>query len=275
MTTYRENINQQYGREKLGDQILSALAAAGIDTDNLTRADLGAFDEFHIGGRAETRKLASRVPNLGPGMRVLDVGSGIGGPARTLADEFGCEVVGLDLTEAYCKAAKTLTQRIGLSDKVTFQHGDALDMPFEDDRFDVVWTQFAGMNIQDKARFYAECNRVLRKDGFFAFHEVMDGPTPDLIFPVFWANSDDVNFLHPPESIQQALAESGFQQHEWVDLTEHSTDWFENMLVKTSNQPPKVGFNVFVGEDTPQKAANIIENLRDGRIIVVQAIYRK
>jgi ubiquinone/menaquinone biosynthesis C-methylase UbiE len=274
MSEYQNAVNKQYGRENLSDQVLAALTAAGKDINNLTRDDLMTFDEFHIGGRAETRNLAARIPNMGPGVKVLDVGSGLGGPARTLADELGCEVVGLDLTEAYCQVAETLTERVGLFDKVTFRQGNALDMPFEDDSFDVVWTQFAGMNIDDKQRLYKECHRVLRGDGYLAFHEVLDGPTPGVIFPVFWADSDEVNFLQSADSIQRTLQETGFQQHEWVDLTQFSTEWFENMLA-TAPKQPKLGFKVFVGDDTPQKAAHIIDNLRDGRIIVVQAIYRK
>ena len=183
--------------------------------------------------------------------------------------------MGLDLTEEYSKAAATLTEKTGLSDKVAFRHGNALDMPFDDDSFDVVWTQFAGMNIDDKQRLYEQCFRVLRKDGFLAFHEVLDGPTPGTVFPVFWADADDVNFLQPQESIQNTLEQIGFQQHEWVDLTAHSVEWFENMLTSAAQRPQALGFKVFVGESTPQKAANVITNLREGRVTVVQAVYKK
>ena len=277
MAAYDHQVNQQYGRHSLSDQIIAALEAAGKDIDHLTRDDLSTFDEFHIGGLQETRNLAERIPDFRPGMRVLDIGSGLGGPARTLAAEYGCEVVGLDLTEEFCEAAARLTDLVGLSDRVTFQHGDALDMPFEDYSFDVVWTQFAGMNIEDKHGLYAQCRRVLRDGGCFAFHEVLAGNTPDLIYPVFWADTAEINHLRSPDVMQQTLEAVGFRQVEWVDLTQYSTDWFEKMLAarKNTTEKPPLGFNVFVGESTPQKAANVIQNLQEGRVRVVQAVYQK
>ena len=88
-------------------------------------------------------------------MHVLDVGGGLGGPARTLAVEFGCRVTVVDLAESYVEAGRMLTSLMGLDDRVTFHVGDALDLPFDDGAFDVVWTQNSGMNIADKERLYA------------------------------------------------------------------------------------------------------------------------
>ena len=98
----------------------------------------------------------ARLTGLHEGMHVLDVGSGLGGPARTLAAEFGCRVTGRDLTEEFCRAAVMLTVRVGLQDRITFQHGSALDLPFEEATFDVVWTQGVFMNIADKPRELGE-----------------------------------------------------------------------------------------------------------------------
>lgn len=255
MTNYSQQVNQQYGREQLIDRILTVLKDAGKDIDNLTREDLSTFDEFHIGGLAETRKLVGHIPDFNAGSRVLDVGSGLGGPARTLAAEFECTVTGLDLTEEYCKAAIKLTDLVGLADQIKFQQGNALDMPFDDDQFDVVWTQFTAMNISDKKKLYEQCHRVLRHDGYLAFHEVLDGATPDWVFPVFWADTKDVNFLRSPESVQQILEEVGFELVYWADLTQYSFEWFEAMLAKRATNPsekPPLGFNIFVGKETPQ-----------------------
>ena len=277
MAEHDQEVNQQYGRSNLAEQIISALRGAGKDVDNLTRADLSTFDEFHIGGVAETRTLAGKIPNFGASSKVLDIGSGLGGPARTLADEFGCEVVGLDLTEEYYQAAVKLTDLVGMSDNITYKHGNALDMPFDDNSFDVVWTQFAGMNIEDKQRLYSQIHRVLRPNGYFAFHEVFEGNGNDLVFPVFWADDDRVNFLQSNESIQAILADVGFKQVIHDDLTQYSYEWFEKMIAKRAEkaqEPQPLGFNVFVGEETPLKAKNIIENLRLGLITVYQGVYQ-
>lgn len=273
MLQYDASINQQYGQENLGNRILAKLQSAGKDIDALTRADLSAFDEFHIGGIAETRSLA-KLANIGVGMQVLDVGSGIGGPARTLAAEFGCMVTGLDLTEEFCRAAELLTERVGLGENLRFQQGNALDMPFEDDTFDVVWTQFAGMNIEDKPRLYSEIARVLKHGGTFAFHEIMAGKQSNLHFPVLWANDASISHLRPQTEIRDLLQERGFQEIVWNDLTQSSSEWFHTMIARAKQEgPAPLGFNVFIQDGVSQKAANILRNLDEDRISVVQAVF--
>lgn len=162
MQRYVESINRHYGGTDISARILAALQEAGRDVNALTRDDLAAIDEFHSGGREATRRLA-QLTGLSKGMHVLDVGSGVGGPARTLAAEFGCKVTGLDLTEEFCRAATMLTERLGLGDRVTFRYGNALDMPFDNGIFDVVWTQNTLMNIENKRRLFKEVYRVLRR----------------------------------------------------------------------------------------------------------------
>lgn len=276
MSSYEQSVNTQYGRDNLSEQIIKTLIEAGKDIENLSRSDLSTFDEFHIGGLPETRNFASKIPNLGQDTEILDIGSGLGGPARTLADEYGCNVTGLDLTVEYCDTATELTRLVGLSEQITFRHGDATEMPFEDNSFDIVWTQFAAMNIEDKQKLYTQCQRVLRPGGYLAFHEVLAGEKPGLIFPVFWADDEAVNFLRTVENIQETLEATGFKKIRWDDLTQASSEWFQKMLAKPKQQNTKpLGFNVFVGESTPKKAANVIQNLVEGRIKVVQAVYQK
>ena len=274
---YHEQVNKQYGQDNLGDIILAALENAGKDIDSLTRDDLSTFDEFHIGGLPETRNLANQVGSLSADSHVLDIGSGLGGPARTLAAEYGCQVTGLDLTLEYVQAAAMLTKRVGLDHLVSFRHGNALDMPFGDDTFDGVWSQFAGMNIADKATLYQQVQRVLKPGGFLAFHEVMAGEHSELHYPVFWANQADMNHLANASEIRSLLSRLGFREAFWKDLTQYSVDWFQKMMaarsVEKSSKPP-LGFNVFIADDVAQKAANVIRNLEEGRISVFQVVCR-
>ena len=266
-------IKQQYGQDDLSAKILAALQNAGKNVDALTRDDLKTFDEFHIGGVAETRTLAE-LAKLRPGMSVLDVGSGLGGPARTLAVEYGCRVTGLDITDEYCRAAEMLSARLGLSEQTRFHCGSALNMPFEDGSFDAVWTQFVGMNISDKQTFYREVRRVLKNGGIFALHEVMAGAHPDLHYPVFWANDAARNCLRPQEEIQQLLAAEGFKSLIWQDVTQHSYDWFRAMVERAQQRGPMpLGFHVFIPDSVTQKATNIIKNLEEHLITVVQAVF--
>src|SRR5215510_1476749 len=145
-TSHAEAMNDYWGREGLGQAILDALAAEGKNLDALTIDDLAPADQFHGGGKAATVRLA-HLAGLTPATRVLDVGGGLGGPARTLAVEFGCHVTVVDLTESYVQAAALLTARLGLGDRVTHHVGNVLTLPFEPGAFDVVWTQNSGMNI--------------------------------------------------------------------------------------------------------------------------------
>lgn len=275
-TAYQQNINQHYGRGlPLGEQILAALRAAGKDMDALTREDLSSFDEFHIGGRPETRNLAALLGVLQPGMRVLDVGSGLGGPARTLAAEFGVHVTGLDLTAEYCEAAGLLTGLVGLADKATFRQGNALAMPFEDGSFDVVWSQFAGMNIPDKAQLYAECFRVLRKGSYFAFHEALLGNGEPLHYPVFWAEEPSISHLKTPDEIRRTVKAAGFEELKWEDVTPRSADFFKRMLApRPEGSPAPLNFSIYIGSSVPEKARTLLRNMEEGRVVVVQAVYR-
>ena len=179
--------------------------------DELRYEDVGSVDHFHGGALAATRALA-QLGELTAGEQVLDMGGGFGGPARTLAAEYGCHVTVLDPTEPFIRAGQALTERLGLQDAVQFFLGSGLDMPFADEHFDVVWTQNASMNIPDKARLVAEQRRVLRPGGRLVFQEIFAGPGGDLLCPVPWARDPATSFLVPPEQVRTLLREAGFEE---------------------------------------------------------------
>ena len=217
-------INEYWGREGLENAILTALAAAGRNVDALTVDDLAPADQFHSGGKGATERLA-RLAGLRPGTRVLDVGGGLGGPARTLAAEFGCHVTVVDLTEAYVRAGTALTARLGLADRVTHRAGDALALGEAlgaaggSKGFDVVWTQNSGMNVADKERLYAGFARLVRPGGLLAVQEPMAGPVQPPIFPVMWARDATSSFLRRPEEMRAVMEGAGFRVRAWDDVT--------------------------------------------------------
>lgn len=273
---YAHTINRHYGAAQLSARILERLRAAGKDPATITRDDLATFDEFHTGGRESTRGLA-RLAGLRPGMRVLDVGSGIGGPARTLAAEFGAEVVGLDLTEEFCRAATTLTELVGLADRVTFRHGDALTMPFEDGRFDVVWSQNSIMNIPDQSRLFAEVHRVLVPGGTLALEAVFAGPVEGVIFPTFWASAPELNFLMTPAAARALLGTAGFREVRWEDTTADTLDHARRRRPPppVPEAAPALGRDTIVLEDVARKIENAVRNLEGERIVTVRAVLRR
>ncbi len=269
---YQSGINQHYGQPDLSERILKALASAGKDIDNLTREDLMTFDHFHIGGIAETRNLA-KLANLQPGMCVLDVGCGIGGSTRTLAAEFGCDVVGVDLTEAYLDAAIMLTERVGLQEKIQFKVGSALDLPVEAGTFDVVWTEFVSMNIGDKPQLYREYQRVLRPGGRAVLHELQQPGDEPPFYPAMWADDACLSFMHSPAQIQQMLTEAGFTRQHWRDYTQDAIDWWQR--VRSAAPTGALGLGVIVGEGVAEKTANLQRSLQEGRVVAIQAVYEK
>ncbi|MCP4622337.1 MAG: class I SAM-dependent methyltransferase, partial [bacterium] len=169
MKDYEKSINDHYGQAHLAAHIMSAFEHAGKQIH--THQDTASFDEFHIRGRDATRELAE-LAGLQKNMKVLDLGCGVGGPARTLAAEFGCRVIGIDLVEEYCRTAKLLSERVGLDDRVTFHHGNMTALPFEENIFDAAWTEHTIMNIENKGELFDWIRRMLQKKGLFAFYEI-------------------------------------------------------------------------------------------------------
>ena len=270
-----EAIQTHYTRADLGDVILAALEKAGKNISCLTPEDLAPIDQFHIRGRKATLELA-RAAGLDATMRVLDVGSGVGGTSRCLAKEFGCRVTGIDLTDEYCQAAAMLTARTGLAHLVEFRQGDATELPFDDQTFDVVWTEHVAMNIPDKTRLYREMHRVLKPGGTLAIYDVLAGPGGPVLFPVPWARTPDTSFLVQPDELRKLLEEAGFTVTDWMDTTETARSWFVALAekIRTEGLPP-LGFHVLLGPDFKEMAQNQGRNLQEGRIVLGQVVARK
>ena len=267
-------IERNYGRNGLIARTLAAINAAGLDPDALTRDDLQPMDEFHIRGRIATRELAA-LTHLALDTHVLDVGCGVGGPARTLAAEVGCRVTGLDLIADYCQLTEFLTAATGLSDQITVRCGSALEMPFDDGVFDAAWMQHVSMNIEGKARLFGEIHRVLRSQGVLALHEVYAGPAGSRHYPVPWAADASIDFLVTQEETRRTIEAAGLRELEWTDVTEKSREWFRNMLAaRRSGPPPPLGLHLLVS-DFPARAANVLRNLEERRITVAMAVFGK
>lgn len=275
-TDYTRSVNEHYGRHDLGATLLEGLRAEGKDLDNLSYHDLTAADHFHSRGKEATLELA-RMADLRPGQSVLDVGGGIGGPARVLAAEFGCVVTVLDLTEEYCRVGEMLTARTGLSDKVTFKVGNALDMPFPDGSFDVAWTQHSSMNIADKECLYSEAHRVLRPGGRLAIHEIMTGPEQPIHFPVPWASNQEISFLRSAAEMRALIAAAGFKEDAWIDVTQNTQEWIWQRVAAAAaggpSGPAPLGTQILLRENSSTLMKNVLDNLAEGRIVIVEAVF--
>lgn len=275
MPSYEQSISDQYGQSDLSSKILTALQDAGKDIDSLTTNDLSSFDQHHSGGLAATRELASLV-GLREGIRVLDVGSGVGGPARTLATEYGCDVTGIDLTEEYCHAAEMLTARLGLEARVRFHCGSALDMPFDDGTFDVVWMQNSSMNIPDKENLYSEVRRVLRIGGSLATQDVLSGPVEPLYYPVPWAADSSLSSMIGAEDLRNLLGQLGFIESAWIDGTELAMKSAkERVAAASAESPSPISQVLFVSQDVRGTMENTLRNYEEGRALIVMSVFER
>jgi ubiquinone/menaquinone biosynthesis C-methylase UbiE len=274
-TRINEAIQTHYTRADLGDVILAALEKAGKDVNRLTLEDLAPIDQFHIRGRTATLELA-RAAGLDAAKHVLDVGSGVGGTSRCLAKEFGCRVTGIDLTDEYCRAAAMLSAKTGLAHLVDYRQGDATKLPFDDQAFDVVWTEHVAMNIPDKTRLYKEMHRVLKPGGTLAIYDVLAGPFGPVLFPVPWARTPDTSFLVSPNELRKLLEETEFTVTDWSDTTEAARAWFVTLAEKIRKEGfPSLGFHLLLGADFKEMAQNQGRNLQEGRIVLAQIVARK
>ncbi len=270
-----EGVAAHYSRTGLEAEIMAALVAAGKDPDNLKAEDLAPFDEFHIRGRKATLELARDI-SPDSSWQVLDVGSGIGGPSRCLALEFGCHVTGLDLSSEYCQVASVLASRLGLETRVFYVNGNALQMPFEDSCFDLLWTQHMAMNIADKDSLYGEMWRVLKPGGRLAIYDVLQGEGGQVCFPVPWARDSANSFLTTPQQMRSTLECAGFEILTWRDVTETGRSWFRHLGEKIRTEGPSpLGIHLLLGPDFRQMALNQVRNLEEDRIVLIEAIARR
>jgi ubiquinone/menaquinone biosynthesis C-methylase UbiE len=270
-----DSVEAHYVRQDLESAILTALDAAGLEVEHLGAGELAGIDEFHVGGRRATLALAQKL-GLDETMQVLDVGSGLGGASRCLATEFGCHVTGLDLCRDYCRLAALFARRLGLDARVAYRHGNALEMPFADASFDVLWTQHAAMNIADKARLYREMLRVLKPGGVLGLYDILSGEGGPVHFPVPWAREPSISFLQTPRQLRQSLEAGGFEILHWRDSTETGRLWFRRRNEKAAGQgSAPLGLQLLLGPEFPAMAQNQLRNLEEDRIALIEAIVRR
>jgi len=261
-----------YAGAGLHARIMERLAEAGIPAGAVTAEHLKAVDEFHIGGAEATAALLDQL-SIGPETRVLDVGSGIGGPARTIAARYGARVTGVDLTPDFVETARRLTETVGL--KADFVVGSALDLPFPDASFDLATLLHVGMNIPDKPRLFVEVARVLVPGGTFAVFEVMRfGAHP--AFPLPWAANAASSFLETPDAYLAAADAAGFAPVARRDRGEIARDFFARMQeAMAAGRVPPVGLPLLMGEAAAQKVANMVAAVGSGDIQPVEMIFRR
>ena len=269
------SVARHYARPDLLAAILAALREAGHDPEHPRLEDLAPLDELHVRGREPTAELG-RALGLAPGQQVLDVGSGIGGPSRHLAVAHGCRITGIDLTEEYCRVATALAERLGLADRVAYQQGSALAMPFPDAGFDAAYTQHVAMNIADKPRLYAEIHRVLKSGARFGLYDLLQGPGGEVLFPVPWARDPATSFVVTPEALRGALQEAGFEILSWRESGAEARAWLAAQRERQRREGPRPSpVAILFGPEHPAILRNLARSLEEARVVPTEVICRR
>ncbi len=272
-----QDVAAYYHSSDLSGRIFRALADAGKNTRSLELKDLAAIDQLHTGGFRATLKLAQSA-GIEPGIRILDAGCGIGGSSRLLAKEFNSSVTGIDITDAFVQTARMLTKCCGLDDRVEFECGSILDIPFPEASFDAVLCQHILMNIDDKARALAQLHRVLKPGGQLLVHDVFKTGTKEIAYPVPWADHGGISFLEPWDIIRDLLEKTGFVISFVSDDPAPALAWWQKVKSvhgSRTGTPSPLGPHLVFGNNSSLFGKNMTFNLENDLIQVVEAVFHK
>ena len=267
-------VARHYAHGSLEETILNALAAAGKDVNRLAPKDLAPVDEFHVGGRQATIAFAEQF-GLRPGMRLLDIGCGLGGAARYFANEHGCQVTGIDLSGEYVAVANALAALVGLGERVSCRQGSALALPFAPGSFDGAYMLHVGMNIEDKSRLFAEVRRVLAPSGLFGIYDVMRLADGELSYPVPWASGTESSFVADAASYRRLLEAAGFDVLQERDRRDFALEVFAQMRARgAAGAPAPLGLHIVMGASAGQKVKNMMGDITAGLIAPTEMFCR-
>ncbi len=271
-----DKVVSHYGSGELIEAIRDGIAALGKSTGSVTIDDLAPVDEFHIGGRSASRALIDQMGLMADDL-VLDIGCGLGGTSRFIANNYDCVVRGIDLTPEFISAGNEICKWLKLDDVIRLQKGNALNTGFDDDEFDAACMLHVGMNIAEKTSLFAEIARVVRPGGCLAVYDIMKRDDQPLQYPVPWASDSQGCALASQSQYRDAMLAAGFEILKSRDRTEIAIDFFAKMKNSAASEsgPPPIGLHLVMGADAAAKVGNMIDNVVSGRIAPIEIIARK
>ena len=255
------SVAEHYERSDARRKVSAALDTLAPDGRTIELDELAGFDHFHTAGALASARMADLLaPEASD--TVLDAGCGLGGPARYLADRFGCRVIGVDLTALFVDVARLLNERTGFADRVDLRVGDITALDLEDASVDHAWTQHVAMNIADRSKLYRDIRRVLKPGGRFAMFDVIDGGGGELLLPVPWATEPQHSHLVTRDEQRRLLTEAGFR----IDVDDDPAgELLPAMQQMLSAAPASSLTTAMFIDDIETKGPTYLRNLSEGR----------
>ncbi len=269
----QDRVSDHYsGRGNLAEKLANDLWEIGLEPTELKPADFESIDEFHFRGREATLELLKHL-NFRPNSKTLDIGSGLGGVSRTVAQAADVHVSGVDLTQEFCDAATTISDWVNLSYRTAFRQGDATNLPFADDHFEGAITVHVAMNIPDKKTMYAEARRVLKPGSKLGIYDVLQGEGGDVLYPAPWAKDPSISHLATPAEMSEYLLSAGFKVLQESDSTSESYGWLKNRTAR-SKRPKSlpVTTQLLFGAISQDMVQNQLLGLQERRMLTYSFI---
>ena len=265
-------IENFWTRGNLHSRIDQAMSESGLNKKELEIQDLFPIDQYHARGIGATVDLGKRMP-IRKNQNILDIGCGLGGPARYYAKEFKCHITGIDITPNFIEIGNEFNKLTSMSSMVKLYVGNGEKLEFKDEIFDGAYSQHVTMNISDRINFFSEAYRVLKKGSFFALTEHGLGPMSDPIFPLPWADNQDMSFLLPLENTISILKEIGFQNIKIIETGDKYIAGYEKLIQKQpKTKKPTLGIHVVGGSSMHERSINSMQSIKEGRTLPFEII---
>jgi len=270
-----KNIEKFWTRGDVFSRVNRAMSEAGLINKELNIEDLFPIDQYHARGIAATVDLGKRMP-ISKNQKIIDIGCGLGGPARYYAKEFKCFITGIDITPSFIEIGNEFNKLTSMSDNIQLLVGNGEILDFKNETFDGAYSQHVTMNISDRKKFFSEAFRVLKKDSFFAFTEHGLGPEGNPIFPLPWADSSEMSFLLPPETTISILKDIGFSDIKIIETADKYISGYEKLIgLKSANKKPILGIHVIGGESMNERSTNSMQSIKENRTLPFEIVCKK
>jgi ubiquinone/menaquinone biosynthesis C-methylase UbiE len=271
----KKDIEAFWTRGDIHSRIHLAMTKANLIDKKLEIEELFSIDQYHARGIAATFDLAKRMP-IKKNQSILDIGCGLGGPARYYAKEFQCIITGIDITPSFIEIGNEFNKITSMSNKVKLKIGDGEILDFKNEIFDGAYSLHVTMNISDRKKFFSEAFRVLKKGSFFAFTEHGLGAEGNPIFPLPWADTEEMSYLMPLEQTILLLKEIGFSNIEIIETGEKYISGYEKLTKSSSEKnKPILGIHVIGGESMQARSVNSMKSIRENRTLPFEIVCKK